>query len=135
MVIVFLDKKTREGVLDYDVQTTEHSYDRDMYYITHSEKQILHDIIDGMIGWEEEEERLKEFGFKRSDIDKMRNGKFKVEFTDKKMYIEDVIGVDRLKKEIEHCISDLEIENNIIIDYKWNFVSEEKEVPKLYCRE
>ena len=65
----------------HDIENTDDSYDRTFYYIENSEKQILHDILDGEC-WFNSEENLKELGLDL-DFSKLYDGKFTVEFTDK----------------------------------------------------
>lgn len=72
----------REAILNYDIENSTDDYDRNMWYIKTSEKEILYNCI---CGWGDE---LEKVGFKKEDIELLINNNFKfnVEFTNKKDY-------------------------------------------------
>ena len=80
MVVVYLSEYVRDMLLYYDIENSEDSHERTFYYIENTPNKILHDIIDGFIGWHEDE--LERLGFDL-DLEPLRDGKFTVEFTDK----------------------------------------------------
>ena len=81
MIELYLDVEKRQKILDYDIENSEHDYDRDMYYIINTENQIICDIIYGMGVWE-----LEEIGFKPIDICKIMEDDVMICFTNKSEY-------------------------------------------------
>lgn len=80
MIKLYLNEDMREAILNHDIEYSEDSYDRNMWYIQSSEKDILYHCI---CGWLHDLERL---GFKERDINLLKMGEFEVEFTNKKNY-------------------------------------------------
>ena len=81
MIKLYLNETIREQMLNFDIENSEHSYDRDMFYITNSEKDILRNIIHG---WGEM--LLEKIGFHQSDIDLIMNDEIDIEFSNKRDY-------------------------------------------------
>lgn len=81
MIELYLDNDIREQLLNYDIEHSENCYDRNMYYITTSESQILYDIIYGY-----DKELLEKVGFKPQDIEIILEDDMNVKFTNKKNY-------------------------------------------------
>lgn len=81
MITIYLSESIREQMLNFDIENSEHCYDRDMFYITYSEKEILRHIIHG---WGEM--LLEKLGFHQSEIECLMNNEIKVEFSNKKDY-------------------------------------------------
>ena len=81
MIKLSLSDKMREKILEYDIENSEHCYDRDMFYITYSEKEILRHIIRG---WGEMV--LSSVGFNQSDIELILNDEIKIDFSNEKEY-------------------------------------------------
>lgn len=83
MIELYLDNDLREQLLNYDIEHSENCYDRNMYYITNSESQILYDIIYGSC-WKSE--ILEKMGFEKQDIDVIMNDDVNIKFTNKNKY-------------------------------------------------
>ena len=81
MIELYLDEMMRESLLNYDIEHSENCYDRNMYYITNSESQILYDIIFGI-----SKETLEKIGFDLKDIEIIMESDVNVKFTNKPKY-------------------------------------------------
>lgn len=83
MIELYLDMSMREAILNYDIEHSENCYDRNMYYISNTENQILYDIIYGMIY---NTELLEKLGFDLKDIKLLETEDMNIKFTNKSNY-------------------------------------------------
>ena len=84
LIELHLDGMMREALLNYDIEHSENCYDRNMYYITNSENQILYDIIFGLLN--DERRILEKIGFDEEDIKIIDECDVNIKFTNKSNY-------------------------------------------------
>ena len=81
---LYLDKDIREALLNWEIENREMFYEDYMYYMTSSENEILHGIIQSLLGWLDE--ALEHLGFYKEDIEILTGNEFTIEFTNKNRY-------------------------------------------------
>lgn len=76
MITVVLNEEMRTKILEYDINNSENTCERDLWYIQSSEKEVLHSCI---CSWGE---YLEEIGFKKEDWELLMNNNlgFKIKF-------------------------------------------------------
>ena len=99
MIRLYLNEVIREELLNYDIEHSEHCYDRDMFYIINSEEIILMNILENI-----NTDVLIKMGFDDETIQVIQECDFEVRFTNRnKCYLKGHEDIDWIRlSEIEN---------------------------------